>query len=48
MLVALGETLTAAGRNDEALAAYREVLTDDNVSAADRKAAQEAIKTIGP
>ena len=47
MLVALGDTLTAAGREDEALAAYREVLTDENVSAADRKAAEEAIRTIG-
>ena len=46
ILVALGETLTAAGRKGEALAAYREVLTDNSVSAADRKAAEEAIKAI--
>ncbi len=44
MLVALGETLTAAGHNEDALAAYREVLTDEDVSAADRKAALSAIK----
>ena len=46
MLVALGETLTAAGRNYEALAAYRRVLTDEQVSAADRKTAEEAIRVI--
>jgi tetratricopeptide (TPR) repeat protein len=48
MHVALGKTLSAAGRKDEALAAYREVLTDENVSAGDRSAAEEAIRAIGP
>jgi hypothetical protein len=46
MLVALGETLTAAGREDDALAAYREVLTDEDVSAGDRKAALSAIEAM--
>jgi len=49
MLVALGDTLAAAARKDEALAAYRQVLTEEGVSAADRKAAQEAIQRLsGP
>jgi tetratricopeptide (TPR) repeat protein len=49
LLVTQGEILTAAGRKDEALAAFREVLADDGASAADRKAATEAIKTLeGP
>jgi tetratricopeptide (TPR) repeat protein len=48
MLIALANTLTAAGRKHEALSAYREVLTDDNVTAADRKTAEEAIRAIGP
>jgi tetratricopeptide (TPR) repeat protein len=46
MLVALGETLTAAGRKDEALAAYRQVLKDETVSAADRRAAEAAITRL--
>jgi tetratricopeptide (TPR) repeat protein len=44
MLLALGETLAAAGRKDEALAAYREVLSDDTVIPQHRDAAQEAIQ----
>jgi tetratricopeptide (TPR) repeat protein len=47
LLVALGETLSAAGRNDEALAAYREALSDDGISAADRKAAVSAVEKLG-
>jgi tetratricopeptide (TPR) repeat protein len=46
MLLALGETMAAAGRNDEALAAYRNVLSDDTVTAQHRDAAENAIKAI--
>ena len=46
LLVALGDTLLAANRKNEALAACREVLTDEKVGAADRKKAEEMIKTI--
>jgi len=46
MLLALGETLKSAGRNDEALAAYQEVLADDTVIPQHREAAQKAIQAI--
>ncbi len=42
----LGDTLKAAGRNAEALAAYREVLEATEASPGDRKAAEEAIREI--
>lgn len=48
MLLALGETLAAAGRKDEALATYGALLADDSVEASHRKAAGEAIKTLAP
>jgi len=41
----LGDTLVAAGRGNQALAAYREVVAEAGVSAADRKAAEDAIGT---
>mgnify|MGYP002630611907 CR=1 FL=1 len=44
--VALGKTLSAAGRNNEALAAYRAALSDKGISAADRRATEEALKEI--
>ena len=46
MLLSLGETLAAAGRKDEALAAYRAALADDSVEAGHRTTAEEAIKAI--
>jgi len=46
MLLALGETLAAAGRKDEALTAYRELLADDTVIPQHRKTAEEAIQAI--
>ena len=46
MLLALGETLKTAGRNDEALAAYQEVLADDTVIPQHREAAQKAIQAM--
>ncbi len=46
MFLALGETLKTAGRNDEALAAYREVLADNSVIPQHREAAQEAIRAV--
>ncbi len=46
MLLALGETLKNAERNDEAMAAYQEVLADDTVIPQHRKTAQEAIEAM--
>ena len=46
MLLALGETLHAAGRKDEALGAYKSVLTDPTVEPRDRKAAEKGIQDI--
>ncbi len=43
---ALGDTLRAAGRRDEALASYREVVKTPRASAGDRKAATEAIEAL--
>lgn len=45
-LISLGETLTAAGRKDDALAAYRQVLADEKVSDAQRRAATEGIEKL--
>ena len=42
----LGDTLNAADQNQEALAAYREVLEETAASAGDRKAAEGAIEAI--
>ena len=44
MLLSLGETMTAAGRTDEALAAYRKVLADEGALSHHRKAAEQAIR----
>jgi len=46
MLLASGETLTAAGRNEEALAAFRKVLADESVIARHRKTAKAAIEML--
>jgi tetratricopeptide (TPR) repeat protein len=46
MLLALGETFLAAGRNAEALAAYRAALADDSVEPGHRKTAEAAIRAI--
>ncbi len=46
MLLALGETLAAAGRNDEALKAFRAVLDDKAAAAAHRKSADERIQQL--
>ena len=46
MLLTLGDTLRAAGRDKQALAAYAKVLADHAASASARKAAESAAKTI--
>ena len=46
ILLSLGETLAAAGRKDEALAAYRAALADDSVKTGHRTTAEGAIKAI--
>ncbi len=46
MFRSLGDTLKHANRADEALAAYNEVLKEQRSSGSDRKAAEEAIKSI--
>ena len=43
MWLARAETLAAAGRGDEALAAYRSVLTSESASKAHREKAEEAL-----
>lgn len=43
LLLSLGETLAAAGRTDEALAAYRQVLAAQDAQSQHRGAAEEAI-----
>ena len=48
LLCALGATLELAGKQQEALAAYKEVLTDDGVHPSQRKAAEKAIKRLVP
>ena len=47
MLLSLGETLAAAGREGEALKAYRRVLTDESASKWHRQAAEKAVKSLG-
>jgi len=47
MFRSLGEVLQAAGRIQEAIAAYREVLEETEASAGDRDAAEEAINAMG-
>ncbi len=46
MLCALGETLAAAGRNDEALKVYHAVVADEAANKVHRKKAEEAIKVL--
>jgi len=46
MLCALGDLLAGAGRRDEALAAYQEVLADEQAHPSHRKAAREAIASL--
>ena len=46
MLLTLGKTLKAAGRNEEALAAYHKVLDDKDASAGNRATAKNAIKEL--
>ena len=46
MLLALGETLAAAGRKDEALKAFRDVLEDESAEAGNRQRAEERIKAL--
>jgi len=46
MLLALGETLAAAGQPDKALAIYRALLADESVEASHRKAAEWAINPM--
>ncbi|MCX6906489.1 MAG: DUF4838 domain-containing protein [Verrucomicrobia bacterium] len=48
MLLAQGDTLQAAGRNDEALAAYKAVAADDSADPRLRKLAAEKIKARQP
>jgi predicted negative regulator of RcsB-dependent stress response len=46
MLLARGDTLRAAGRKDEALAAYRSIVTEDSGDPRLRKVAEERIKAL--
>jgi tetratricopeptide (TPR) repeat protein len=46
MLLALGETLAAAGQKDKALVTYRALLGDDSVEPSHQRAAEEAIETL--
>lgn len=46
MLLARGDTLRAAGRKDEALAAYQSILADDSGDPRLRKVAEEKIKDL--
>jgi len=46
MFRSLGDALKTAGRNKDALAAYREVLEETEASDGDRKAAEDAINAI--
>ena len=43
MLISKGGTLSAAGRQDEAAALFRQVLEDKTATAAHRKRAEEAL-----
>ena len=44
MLLALGETLSAAGRKEEAIAAYKAALADQTIEGRHRRTAEERIK----
>ena len=46
LLLAVGETLSAGGQKDRALATYRALLADESVQSNHRKAAGEAIKGL--
>ena len=46
MLISLGDTLAAADRKDEALAAYRTVLADEGVLGHHRKAVENALRKL--
>jgi len=46
MLLAVGDTLAAAGRKDEALAAYRSVLADESAPAFQRKTAAGKVEKL--
>jgi tetratricopeptide (TPR) repeat protein len=46
MLLSLGNTLAAAGRRNEALTAYRELLADDAASKRHREAAENAVERL--
>jgi len=46
MLISLGDALAAAGRKDEALAAYRKVLADEGVLGHHRRAAEKALRRL--
>ncbi len=46
MLLALGETLSAAGRKDEAIREYRAVLADDSADPTQHRTAEERIRTL--
>ena len=48
MLLALGETLSAAGRKEEAIAAYRAALADPTIEARHRQTAEQRIKATEP
>jgi len=48
LLLALGQTLEAAGQTDDARAAYRKILRDKTTHANHREAAQEAIEAMRP
>ncbi len=43
-LLALGDTLSAAGKKDDALKAYRSVVDDETASKAHREAAAKALE----
>ena len=46
MLLALGDTLTAAGRSDEAMKALGDLLKDESVAAGHRREAEERIEHL--
>jgi len=46
LFLGLGKTLATAGRTDEALAAYRNVLSNGDARSHRRKAAEEAIRKL--
>jgi len=46
MAMTLGDTLLAAGRKDEAIAAYQSIIADETTDAGQRKAAEEKIAAM--